>query len=282
MKKLIALAPVLLLLTLALASCGQSAEKLNNDGNDAFAAQDYAGSLVAYQQAVEESPELAEPYYNAANSFYRLEDYEQAQQGIEQVLQRGSRQAPLSEDSHESLDQASLYNLGNTFFQTEQYEMAIEVYKEALRLNPDDLEAKQNLELALRQLQQQQQEQQQDQQNQDQQDQQDQQYQDQQDQDQQKQAQQDQQDQDQQNQDQQNQDQQNQDQQDQQDQDQQGDQPQDQEQREQSGNQPQQTAGLSKEQARQLLEAAAQGTESLEEALQQMLVFPGAPPLEDW
>ena len=88
MKKLIALAPVLLLLTLALASCGQSAEELNNDGNDAFAAQDYAGSLVAYQQAVEESPELVEPYYNAANSFSRLEDYEQAQQGIEQVLQQ--------------------------------------------------------------------------------------------------------------------------------------------------------------------------------------------------
>jgi len=40
--------------------------------------------------------------------------------------------------------------------------------------------------------------------------------------------------------------------------------------------------GLTREQARQLLEAAAAGTESLEEYLQQILVFPGAPPAEDW
>ena len=41
MKKLIVLAPTLLLLVLALAGCGQSAERLNNDGNEAFANQDY-------------------------------------------------------------------------------------------------------------------------------------------------------------------------------------------------------------------------------------------------
>ena len=290
MKKLTVLGPILLLV-LALASCGQSAEKLNNDGNEAFANQNYAGSLVAYHQAGEESPELAEPHYNAANSHYRLDDYEQAQQEIEQAL--------LGEESQENLDQNSLYNLGNTFFQTEQFEMAIEVYKEALRLNPDDLEAKQNLELALRQLQEQEQQEQeqqdeqnqgqQDQQDQDQQDQQDQDQQDQQDQDQQDQQNQDQQDQqnqdqqDQQNQDQQDQGQQNQDQQDQENMDQQQDsQPKDQEQNGQAGSQPQQVAGLSEEQARQLLEAAAQGTESLEEFLQQMMVFPGAPPMEDW
>jgi Ca-activated chloride channel family protein len=259
MKRLIVLAPVLLLLVLALASCGQSAEKLNNRGNEAFANRDFEGSLLAYQQAGEEAPELAEPHYNAANSHYRLEDYEQAQQQIEQALRRDGA-------SQENLDQHSFYNLGNTFFQTEQFETAIEAYKEALRLDPDDLEAKQNLELALRQLQQQQQEQQQDQQ----------------DQDQQEQDQQDQQNQDRQNQ--QNQDEQaQQDQQDQDQQDQRQDgQPQDQEQQNQAGNQPQQTAGLSEEQARQLLAAAAQGTESLEEHLQQTLVFPGAPPMEDW
>ncbi len=86
MKKLIVLAPILLLLVLALASCGQTAETLNNEGNEAFANQDYTGALVAYQQAAGEAPELAEPYYNAANTYYRLEDYEQAQQGIEQAL----------------------------------------------------------------------------------------------------------------------------------------------------------------------------------------------------
>jgi hypothetical protein len=40
--------------------------------------------------------------------------------------------------------------------------------------------------------------------------------------------------------------------------------------------------GLSEEQARQLFEAATQGTESLEEHLQQILVVPGGQPAQDW
>jgi Ca-activated chloride channel family protein len=266
MKKTWLFIPILLLAALALTACGQSAEKLNNDGNEAFANQDYQGALTAYHQAQEDAPELAEPHYNEANTHYRLEDYEQAQQQIEQAL--------VSEGSQQALDQSSYYNLGDVFFQAEQYEAAIESYKEALRLDPTDLQAKQNLELALKQLQQQQQEQQQqqDQQNQDQQ-------------------------QDQQNGDQ-SQDQQNQDQQqDQQSQDQQqGDQQQDDGQQDgqqdsqqqdqppsgQVGGQLQEILGLTEEQARQLLEAAAEGTESLEEFLQQILVFPNAPPAEDW
>jgi Ca-activated chloride channel family protein len=275
MKKTWLFIPILLLAALALTACDQSAEKLNNDGNEAFANQDYQGALTAYHQAQEDAPELAEPHYNEANTHYRLADYEQAQQQIEQALVSGEDQV--------ALDQSSYYNLGNVFFQAEQYEAAIESYKEALRLDPTDLQAKQNLELALKQLQQQQQEQQQqqDQQNQDQQ--QDQQNGDQ-SQDQQNQDQQ----QDQQNQDQQ-QDQQNQDQQqgDQQQDDgqqdgQQDPQQQDQQPGSQAGGQLQEILGLTEEQARQLLEAAAEGTESLEEFLQQILVFPNAPPAEDW
>jgi Ca-activated chloride channel family protein len=241
MKKTLVFLPILLLAVLALAGCGQSAERLNNEGNEAFANQDYEGALMAYHQAQEEAPELAEPHYNAANTHYRQAGYEQAQQELEHAL--------VSEEGQGSLDQNSYYNLGNIFFQAEQYETAIEAYKEALRLDPDDLQAKQNLELALRQLQQQQQEQQQQEQQQDQENQN-------------------------QNQDQQNQDQ-NQDQQDQ-------DQNQDQQQDPQAGGQQQEMLGLTEEQARQLLEAASKGTESLEGFLQQILVFPGAPPKQDW
>jgi len=252
MKKLIILIPILLLAVVALAGCGQSAETLNNKGNEAFADQDYEGALTAYLGAQEDVPEMAEPHYNAANSHYRLEDYQQAQQEIEQAL--------VGEESQQALDQHSYYNLGNTFFQAQQFEPAIEAYKEALRLNPDDLQAKQNLELALRHLQQQEQEQQE--QSDDPSDEQQDQEQDQ-----------------------------------QSDQDQESDEQQDQEQanqqldeqadqqsedQEQAEGQPQQLEGLTEEQARQLLEAAAEGAESLEEFLQQILVVPGGSPLEDW
>jgi Ca-activated chloride channel family protein len=239
---------------LALAGCGSSAERLNNDGNEAFGEQDYEGAMAAYRQAQGESPELAEPHYNAANTHYRQQAYDQAQKEIEQAL--------VSDQAQEGLDQLSYYNLGNTLAQAQQYETAIEAYKEALRLDPGDLEAKQNLELALRKLSEQQQEQQDQQQDQQQQDQrQDQQQQDQQQQDQQQQDQQ------------QDQQQQEQQQNPQQGEEQQGD---------QAGGQPQQFTGLTKEQAKRLFAAAAQYTESLEEYLNQVMVFPWAPPAKDW
>ena len=260
MRKMLVLIPLLLLAALALTSCGASAEKLNNVGNEAFAQQDYDGALTAYQQAQEASPEMAEPHYNAANGHYRQAAYDQAQHEIEQAL--------VGQERLENLDQSSYYNLGNTLYQAEQYGAAIEAYKDALRLNPEDLQAKQNLELALRQLQQQQQEQQQqDQDNQDQQDQAGQDEQQQEDQEQQDQDQEGQGEQEQENQE--------------QEQTQEGQT--DQEQQDgQEGGQPQQILGLTEEQARQLLEAAAEGTESLEEFLQQILVAPGPPPAEDW
>jgi len=294
MKKVL---PLVLLSAFALAACGPSAEKLTNQGNEAFYNQDYQGALTAYQQAQEDSPELAEPHYNAANAHYRQGAYEQTMEEIEQALIKD--EGDLAEDS--------FYNLGNTFFQSEQYEQAIEAYKEVLRLTPDDVKAKQNLELALRQLQQQQQQDQQpDQNEQGDQEQQDQKQQqndqpgnnNQQDQNNQQQSEgqegDQQQDQEQQQDGQQGEQQQDQEQRqdegqkdDQQQQDHQGnqsqgDQPGDQEKEGQPNGQPQIVQGLTEEQARQLLQAAAEGTESLEEYLQQILVVPGAPPAEDW
>jgi Ca-activated chloride channel family protein len=246
MKKHLVFIPILLLAVVALAGCGQSAETLNNKGNEAFADQDYDGALTAYLGAQENAPEIAEPHYNAANSHYRMEDYQQAQQEIERAL--------VGEESQQALDQHSYYNLGNTFFQAQQFELAIEAYKEALRLNPDDLEAKQNLELALRQLQQQQ-EQDQEQRSEDQQSE-------------------EQQDQPQQPDDQQSEE--------EQEQQQSNDPSAGQQSEDQAEGQPQQIEGLTEEQARQLLEAAVEGAESLEEFLQQILVVPGGSPLEDW
>ena len=247
MKKLL---PIMLMLVLALTACGQPAERLNNEGNEAFNNQDYETAQAAYQQAQADAPDLAELHYNEANVFYRQEDYEQTQQQIEQALVRAEDEG----GNPDNLNQHSFYNLGNTFFQTEQFEAAIEAFKEALRLNPDDVQAKHNLELALRQQQQcecQQEEQQQEEEN---------------------------------NQDQEQDQQQNDQQQDGQQDDQQQDGQQDDQQQDdqQQNGQPRQVRGLTKEQARQLFEAAMQGTKSLEEYLQQIFVFPGGAPVEDW
>jgi Ca-activated chloride channel family protein len=148
----------LLAMALLLAACSPSAEKLNGEGNQAFLEQAYQDALTAYQGAQIENPELAEPYYNAANALYREGNYEAA---LEQL------QHALSFAGDDQLVENSLYNIGNNFFNAQDLQNAIEAYKQALLINPEDQEAKYNLELALQQQEQEQEQNQEEQQNQD-------------------------------------------------------------------------------------------------------------------
>jgi Ca-activated chloride channel homolog len=271
-------------------------------GNQAYAAQDYETALQHYMAAQAQAPSQVEPAYNAANTYYRQNALDKAQQALEPMLAQ-PRNA-IAEFVH--------FNLGNIAYSAKQFDAAIAQYEAALRLQPDDRDAKYNLELALQQKQQDQQNQQQ-KQNQDQPNQQDQQKQ--------NQDQQNQQDQ-QQNQDQQNQDQQHQQDQQQKQQDQQngqqGDQqnqqqpnqpgpqnsqqgavqnqPPDQQQGQQAGQpdpqQPDQQngqaagarpqKGLTPEQAKRLLAVIGGNGKTLLEKLQLMYIASGAYPDKDW
>lgn len=144
--------------TLLMAACSAPAEKLNQEGNQAFAEQAYLEALDLYQSAQVESPELAEPYFNAANSYYRQGDYPAALEQMQMALQYVDEEA---------LAENSLFNLGNTLYNSQDLNQAVAAYTQALLLDPEDQDAKYNLELALQQ--QQEQEQQQQAQNQDQQ-----------------------------------------------------------------------------------------------------------------
>ena len=139
---------------LLLAACSAPAEKLNQQGNQAFTEQAYLEALELYQSAQIKSPGLAEPYFNAANTLYRQGDYPAALEQMQMALQYVDE---------ETLVESSFYNMGNTLFNTHDLSTAVEAYKQALLLNPDDQDAKYNLELALQQQEQQQQEDNQDQ-----------------------------------------------------------------------------------------------------------------------
>jgi tetratricopeptide (TPR) repeat protein len=147
------------LLFLATGCSNSAAEKLIHNGNEAFARQAFEEASVEYQAARNKEPELAEPYYNAANALYRQGKYEEALAQLEQAL---------TVADEESLAQSSFFNLGNTSFNLQTLEAAVAAYKEALLRNPADQDAKYNLELALQQQEQQQQQEQEQQQQQDQ------------------------------------------------------------------------------------------------------------------
>jgi len=275
MKKYYIILPIFILAALAMSACGSSVERTLDSGNQAFVEQDYQQAMEKYGQAMEMDPELGEPTYNLANTLYRLEAFEEAGQFLAQAIQTASDQ----------LAEHGFYNLGNNFFQQELMPEAVEAYKESLRIDSHDLDAKYNLELAM--VQQEQQEQQQQEQ--------EQQEQEESSEDQQEQSEQGQEEQDQ-NQSEDSQGEQDQSEQEQGEQDQSGDEGENQEQQDQNQNgepqenqegqdeqgQPQQVEGLTEEQARQLLAAIGQSSETLQEKLQEIFGFAGMPPEKDW
>ena len=279
MKKYYIILPIFILAALAMSACGSSVERTLDSGNQAYLEQDYQQAMEKYGQAMEMDPKLGEPTYNLANTLYRLEAFEEAGQFLAQAIQTASDQ----------LAEHGFYNLGNNFFQQELMPEAVEAYKESLRIDSHDMDAKYNLELAM--VQQEQQEQQQQEQEQEQQEQEesseDQQEQEQSEQGQEKQDQ---------SQSEDSQGEPDQSEQEQGEQDQSGEDGEDQEQQDQNQNgepqenqeeqdgqgQPQQIEGLTEEQARQLLAAIGQSSETLQEKLQEIFGFSGMPPEKDW
>lgn len=129
-------------LTIGLLACGQTATQINNSGHEPYENEDYPAALDAYREAQEKTEEIGEPYYNAGNVLYRTERYSDSLQQYDEALKF----------AEEGLRAAGFFNRGNVHFQSQQYGDAVEAYKEVLRMNPDDREAKHNLELALAQL----------------------------------------------------------------------------------------------------------------------------------
>jgi len=142
----IALGAFLLSIAIALAACGSTVASSNRQGNRLYNQGQYDEALSAYQKAQAEQPDLAELHYNVGNTLHRKEDYQGAAAETLQGLSKA--------DS--DLRARAYYNLGNSFYRQGQFAEAIAAYKEALKLNPDDQDAKHNLELAQQQLEKQQ------------------------------------------------------------------------------------------------------------------------------
>ena len=127
---------------LTAAACGEVGARPNNEGNEAYEQEDYEAAQSSYQEAIEKSPELPEPHYNSGNVRYRQGQNEEAQESYDRALL----------EADEDLSRDILFNQGNIQLQADEIEEAIGSYKEVLRLDPSDQDAKHNLEVALSRL----------------------------------------------------------------------------------------------------------------------------------
>lgn len=113
-------------------------------GNAHYEAEAYDAALEAYQSATKNRPDNAISRYNLGTVLYQKKQFQKAADEFRKSL-----------DALDPIYQAQgYYNLGNVQIQLNDIEGAIRSYKSALRLNPRDLDAKHNLELALEKLEQ--------------------------------------------------------------------------------------------------------------------------------
>ena len=101
-----------------------------------------------YEQALQAAPGQFEAIYNLGNALYKAERFDRAEQTMQQAAADS-----LRADTERA---EAFYNLGNAQFKQQKYQEALESYKQSLRLNPSDMEAKYNYAYTKRLLQKQQ------------------------------------------------------------------------------------------------------------------------------
>jgi Ca-activated chloride channel family protein len=120
-------------------ACGDAALS-NETANARFAAGDYTGALAAYRDLQQELPDSPELAVNAANALHKIAEYSRALAEYGKAI----------EGKDLKLRAIAQYDRGNTLFRMGRFEDARDAYREALRIDPTDRDAKFNLEVVQR------------------------------------------------------------------------------------------------------------------------------------
>lgn len=141
----------------------QADRKFIRQGNREYERDKYSESEISYRRALDKNKSSADAVFNSGDALYRQKKFEDA-----------GKQFIESQSMNEEKDKrsASMYNLGNSLLMAEKLKESIDAYKNSLKLNPGNMEAKYNLayaqDMLRKQEEQQQQQQQQNKDNQDQ------------------------------------------------------------------------------------------------------------------
>lgn len=106
-------------------------------GNELLKKKDFTGARGEFESALIDAPEAAFLPYNIATTYYLEGNFEEAKKKYKQAM-------TMTSDPH--LQAKAAYNLGHLTFSMGDREGAIERFKECLRLVPDDVDAKYNIE----------------------------------------------------------------------------------------------------------------------------------------
>jgi len=121
----------------------QSTRDLVNDGVELYNDQKFADAEVNFKKGTETNPQNFEAKFNLGDAYYKQQRYDEAMKSFQSAFV----------DAKNELEKSKLYyNIGNSLLKSQKIKESIGAYKEALKLNPNDEQAKYNLSYALNML----------------------------------------------------------------------------------------------------------------------------------
>ena len=129
-------------MALVVSSCSLFFDQADDAGDESNLNAGASSSLDTLQGTRGQIQTLGAQHYNAGNVMYRMGEFQESLPQYDEALM----------SARGELRSRAFFNRGNAAFRAREYAQAVEAYKEVLRMNPDHLDAKHNLELALKQM----------------------------------------------------------------------------------------------------------------------------------
>ncbi|MFA4991001.1 MAG: tetratricopeptide repeat protein [Candidatus Omnitrophota bacterium] len=114
----------------------------NNQGNKLYKEGKVDEALSKWRDAQIESPDKKELHYNIGNGLYEQKKHEDALNEYEKTL----------DTKDTALQAKAYYNIGNNYYRMGKLPEAIDAYKKCLDINPDDEDAKYNIEFVRKKI----------------------------------------------------------------------------------------------------------------------------------
>lgn len=130
---------VIILLLLSARAAAQNAQAYISKGNEYYLQLAFDLAESQYRQALNVAPRNVEAKYNLANALMQQKKYREA---IEYYTE-------VTAGENKNLRAAAHYNAGVSYSKQKDLPNSIEAYKAALRIHPEDKEARENLQKAL-------------------------------------------------------------------------------------------------------------------------------------
>ena len=141
---------LILLLLVSVTVSGQVDRKDVRRGNRQFKKAEYGDADISYRKGLNADSTSVASAYNLGNNLYRQGNYAEAGKYYQQALRHLPETKNLKKRDAEGFD--TYFNIGDAALQQKQYRAAMEAFAQALIINPDDMEAKENYVYARKML----------------------------------------------------------------------------------------------------------------------------------